>query len=66
MTPIPVEYYFEQSTKKDYIRAKNKLQSVSNHSAHKSSNHRFKKTHKTSPDTNLYKTYTNTKHKIFE
>ena len=50
----------------DYIRAKNKLQSVSNYSAHKSSNHRFKKTHKTSPDTNFYKTYTNTKHKNFE
>ena len=55
-----------KSPRKDYIRAKNQLQSASDHSAHKSSNHRFPKTHKTSPDTSLYKTYKNTKHNIFE
>ena len=36
------------------------------YSARKSSNHKLSKKHKISPDTNLQKTYTNIKHKIFE
>ena len=36
------------------------------YSAGRSSNHKLSTNHKISPDTNLHKTYTNIKHKIFE
>ena len=47
---------WSQSTTKDFIRAKNKLQSVSYYSAHKSSNHWFSKVYTISPVTDLYQT----------
>ena len=50
----------------DYTRAKTDFSLSPIYSARKSSNHKFYKNHKISPDTNLHKTYTNIKHKIFE
>ena len=61
----------DQSTTKDYIIAKNnnnnKMFCLSPiYSARKSSNHKLSKNHEISYGTNLQKTYTNIKHKIFQ
>ena len=61
-----VLWLWAQSTTKDYVRAERNFDLSPIYSAHKSSNHKFSKTHKISPDTNSHKTYTNIKHKIFE
>ena len=55
-------------TTKGYIRAKSKtnfnLSPI--YYAHTSLNHKFSENHKISSNTNLHKTYTNTKQKFFE
>ena len=53
-------------TTKDYTRADTNFNLSPIYSSHKSSNHKFPKTHKICPDTNLHKTCTNVKHQIFE
>ena len=50
----------------DYTRAKTDFSLSPIYSARKSSNHKFSKNHKNSPDTNLHKTYTNIRLKFFE
>ena len=61
MTPILVSYYFELSQPQRLISGLKTNFSLSLCTLHTSSNHRFPKKPTTSPDTNLYKTYTNTK-----
>ena len=58
--------FWAQSTTKDYIRAKNNVQSVSYfYPARKPSNHKSKN-NKISTATNVQKTYTNIKQNFFE
>ena len=62
--------FWAQSTTKDYIRAETNFNLSPIYSSRKSSNHKFPKNHKISPNNinvQIYnKTYTNTKHNIFK
>ena len=70
VTPETVSWYFEPSQPQSIISGLKTNFSLSpSYSAHKSSNQKFSKIYKISPDTNLHKakhTYTSIKHKIFE
>ena len=62
-----VSWYFELSQpQKITSRLKTMFNLSPIYPARKSSNHKLSINHKSSPDTNSHKTYTNTEHKIFE